>query len=635
MSDNIFKAKLYSGSDLNIDALNSNTNNTPGNVGVCLSGGGSRALTSGMGQLRALEFLKTSDGNSLLSQTKALSTVSGGSWLGITFEMQSKYDIDTYLDSYVSDPGTLTVSDINTLAEGNIGKCVTSNFSVLDIALQALFYHVFSKTPADMLWQTVIAKHILAPYGIYKAGKHQSPTQAFTYDENSRGEILNLNDQNPALSNTPFLTLTTNETPRYFICNTSMFVEGAEPKCDAYQYLAPVQCTPFFTGIVGSPSGVDANGKTPGGGGVTSFAFNSQLDAVAGTDVSIKESRPWSILDCVGASSAAFAEKLVNLFTQWHEQPAQFLKAMASHGHDNLNQMRTELDHQDHNNAFDWIENILKIDSEHSVLAELYKKIAEHELEKGSLESILTKLIDSIVPKYDYWPVSDATAEPNLKPTEFADGGNLENTGVASLLSYSDIDNVIAFVNSPTPLMPMSGSLPSVDVDSQTKVITTEIVVDSQMPPLFGYQPCENGQYVPYDGSGGNMSKSSAWGFHNQVFPCDAFPDFLKGLWTSATGSEGAAIYKQTMPVMENAWFGVSARSSITCVWVYLNEVSDWQKLLSGDVQNVLQGIKNFPNYETLNTQLNAAEVNLLSSMTAWSVANDGNKDLFIDLYQD
>jgi hypothetical protein len=27
---------------------------TPGNVGICLSGGGSRAMTAGMGQLRAL-----------------------------------------------------------------------------------------------------------------------------------------------------------------------------------------------------------------------------------------------------------------------------------------------------------------------------------------------------------------------------------------------------------------------------------------------------------------------------------------------------------------------------------------------------------------------------------------------------
>src|SRR4051794_24334499 len=51
---------------------------TPGNVGVCLSGGGSRALTAGMGQLRALNKI-TANGQSLLAQAKALSTVSGGS----------------------------------------------------------------------------------------------------------------------------------------------------------------------------------------------------------------------------------------------------------------------------------------------------------------------------------------------------------------------------------------------------------------------------------------------------------------------------------------------------------------------------------------------------------------------------
>src|SRR5580700_11294480 len=58
---------------------------TPGNVGVCLSGGGSRALTAGMGQLRALTKLVAANGQSLLAQVKALSTVSGGSWIGVPF----------------------------------------------------------------------------------------------------------------------------------------------------------------------------------------------------------------------------------------------------------------------------------------------------------------------------------------------------------------------------------------------------------------------------------------------------------------------------------------------------------------------------------------------------------------------
>ena len=57
---------------------------SPGNVAVCLSGGGSRGMVAGMGQLLALETL--CNGNaSLLSQTKMLAAVSGGSWVAVPF----------------------------------------------------------------------------------------------------------------------------------------------------------------------------------------------------------------------------------------------------------------------------------------------------------------------------------------------------------------------------------------------------------------------------------------------------------------------------------------------------------------------------------------------------------------------
>src|SRR5690349_19897689 len=57
---------------------------TPGNVGVCLSGGGSRAMVAGMRQLQALKKLSNEKG-SLLGHTKSLSSVSGGSWVGVPF----------------------------------------------------------------------------------------------------------------------------------------------------------------------------------------------------------------------------------------------------------------------------------------------------------------------------------------------------------------------------------------------------------------------------------------------------------------------------------------------------------------------------------------------------------------------
>jgi predicted acylesterase/phospholipase RssA len=78
-------ATITSTPPLTVGALYTPASSTPGNVGLCLSGGGTRACAAGMGQLRALASLQA-NGASLLSQIKALSTVSGGSWLGVPYQ---------------------------------------------------------------------------------------------------------------------------------------------------------------------------------------------------------------------------------------------------------------------------------------------------------------------------------------------------------------------------------------------------------------------------------------------------------------------------------------------------------------------------------------------------------------------
>jgi hypothetical protein len=45
---------------------------TPGNVAVCLSGGGSRTLSAGMGQLQGLAGVQLARDATLLSRVKAL-----------------------------------------------------------------------------------------------------------------------------------------------------------------------------------------------------------------------------------------------------------------------------------------------------------------------------------------------------------------------------------------------------------------------------------------------------------------------------------------------------------------------------------------------------------------------------------
>ena len=88
-----------------------------------------------------------------------------------------------------------------------------------------------------------------------------------------------------------------------------------------------------------------------------------------------------------------------------------------------------------------------------------------------------------------------------------------------------------------------------------------------------------------------------------------------------------------------NDWYGISGERQIDVLWVYNNRVRDWYDQLNSDVQTLLgdfddpESFNNFPNYKTINTNLNAQEINLLSSLTAWIIAGDDTQQTFLDMY--
>ena len=138
-----------------------------------------------MGQLRALNKL-TANGQSLLAQVKALSTVSGGSWLGVPFiylPPGSPSD-SAYLGPWIQDQSTLTPAMLAQLPAGNAGVPISSPlFAPKLLAMQALLLHAVLRVPPDMLWQTIIGLNILADYGLYAPTIHLTPTDTFSFDE--------------------------------------------------------------------------------------------------------------------------------------------------------------------------------------------------------------------------------------------------------------------------------------------------------------------------------------------------------------------------------------------------------------------------------------------------------------------
>jgi hypothetical protein len=100
MSAQIYKTAVYPNDDWNVNTANAR-------IGLCLSGGGSRALSAGLGQLIGLKSLTITGNGSALEAIDYISSVSGGTWLNSIFTYSSNRNLDDLLGTYTP-PETLT-----------------------------------------------------------------------------------------------------------------------------------------------------------------------------------------------------------------------------------------------------------------------------------------------------------------------------------------------------------------------------------------------------------------------------------------------------------------------------------------------------------------------------------------------
>jgi hypothetical protein len=295
--------------------------------------------------------------------------------------------------------------------------------------------------------------------------------------------------------------------------------------------------------------------------------------------------------------------------TVWHKSPTRFAAALRLHGPKAVQKLARGPQETARLHA--------KLEA--AIAVSPAGPLAESDLHQSLRE---LAVLQSIVPKYQYWsPANPPTTDP-VAESEFADGGSLENSGVASMLSYADIDNVIAFLNVETPL----------SQDDQGN-----IVVDDCLPPLFGYQPYVEGiGYVPYAGA---TDPDQPVFQYNQVFASSDFSALLQGLWNASNNATAASIFSQTLTTLENSWFNVAGGATVTVVWVYLNYANNWYNAISDSyvkgVVDIEYEMYDFPNYNTLNTELSATQINLLSNFSSWMVQDPENAAVFTALYTD
>jgi hypothetical protein len=511
-------------------------------VGVCLSGGGSRAASAAMGELRGLRHL------GLLDRVSTLSTVSGGTWAGVTFTyLPSAIADDDFLGGVVTDPGHLTwvhgsgqdpTRALDVLSDYALGSLCTRIGLVEFLAKAAELSVAYHDSP-HMLWTRAVGALVLEPFGLNDTTGDGSAARYFSETEQwLSAAILPMNS---TLSARDFQLVQKPGRPHLVTNSTLFYPTGVHPR-------RPPSGSPMLepyplevsTTQVGVPSPLEHG---IGGGFVDPFAFGGpaptappQRDRVT----VVTPAQRFALSDITGASSSAFVGPLIDAFGTAHP----------------------------------WLEDI--------------------------------------DPLFSYWPITAAGPTP-AQPYYIGDGGNLENTGIMALLRRK-ITRIVAFVHAETAL--------------SWDPVARQVVVDGQLPPLFGIEPKVPGErYQVYPRPPASVPPAAAPFRYNQVFPTEAFYRLIDQLWRASGAGGTAMCLSRGLPVQDNARFGISGLGPVDVLWVYTNPVRAWSDRLRDvvklgmDFEPLLY--RSFPNYDTiLQLHLEPRQVNLLAHLSCWNVIN-------------
>lgn len=592
-------------------------------IGVCFSGGGSRALTCAWGQMIGLTTLADGSGKALMDQVRYLSSVSGGTWASAlyTFRASTLSDAEFLGPAYAPaqlfyGPAAGGGLDVRTMGANSLGR-VPQNFANLEtldpfdsIIAEFLVDMMLKGIPlsqsAQWLWMYIVGKDVLAHFGLYGYENSlfhpkQTPwnydgARYFSLSPGYAARKIFDRPSPPPQGAFTYARTGAGGAPAgpMLIMNTNV-VGKSDPALKMSGPLQiPMQVSPVAAGIYGAnPIAAD----DVGGGSVESFAFSSTLAGAGSMPGSVAAGFPraYSLADIASCSSAFYAALLAEPLTAVSGALREADSAALARRFGPLLDKGIAL-----------------------AVSDLQAKL---EAPKSRAEQL-----KDLVPKYNYWPVGAVASGPAAnRITQFTDGGDLENSGVAGLLAQvqGDVDTVVAFVNGAEVLEVKNGS----------------IAAGIQVAPLFGlaYDSGQN-QFQPYQAKGLNpfTGQNDPTGFL-QIFANThgEFDALRQGLYASNGGGarSGPAFCAQKLTTIPNTLLGIRGGDALTLLWVQNAVVGDWQgaiadptlrqKLAEGQQKGGMAEFANFPYYSTgLKIHQTAAETNALAQMWAWCTCN-------------
>ncbi|NOK81192.1 MAG: hypothetical protein GFH27_549287n273 [Chloroflexi bacterium AL-W] len=310
-------------------------------IGVCFSGGGTRAMSAAMGQLRALNHLE------VIPHVRYISSVSGGSWASVIYTYyRAGAKNDEELLGPMTPPEEITDAHLQqSLTPSRLAYNATT--WLLGIITSWEFSLDFAYTSHDV-WNYAVGQTYLESFGLFNTHTAaQSPKDLpyFSYDAQVVAEIR---DCNPFLANHEFLI--TRAGRPFLIVNSCVLLPADNPK---QEDLINFEYTPLTVGR-SFLTRSSTNQRNYGGGFIEPFAYRGHAPAIqpdpgecspdhgcqspsrilgsAGWVKVPDQDRPFSLTESTGTSSSAFAEEAISEFDISRFNPQDFYWAVNSKG---------------------------------------------------------------------------------------------------------------------------------------------------------------------------------------------------------------------------------------------------------------------------------------------------------------
>lgn len=568
-------------------------------LGICFSGGGTRAMSCTLGQLSALTTLPdpVDSSKTLIDRASFISSVSGGTWGSVPYvylpekiNRQPVKDADILISPqapqnlYKGTKRDEHVANMSFMANTCLGKA-PDNFTPVRILLflkQWIEDAAENDLPLSQLWTEIVSAFILEQFDLSSLSYTNGTNLPEKFYSQSADYVQeNILPLNKDLSEDDFYYPRSGRPVHIANYNLLQDIRKAPQ--------IPVQATPINTGIPGQTP----DGTLTGGGACESFGFASILTGGTTQTATADINRRYSLCDTTACSSAFYAHSLQKIVSMFLENAEKDFRQT-----DNEERLMRKYALRKQSNVPEILDKIIR------------------------LRQILKEQdYFALVPQYLYWPLDAVTTGGESQNYGFSDGGTFENTGLLGLLAQTTGDiKALAFVNSELPLSFSESH---------------KLIADEQLTRLFGYKGFSERRddYPSYGGLRPDEPMSYA-----QLFSDDngEFNDLLSQLESNScdgTDSLGqnVAWARQTLTTIDNPVAAITAGRSVEVIWVYNTPNARWQNqitdadiladLKDGQAEEPIGELKNFPNYSTFfQFHLENYAVNVLAQLKAWEV---------------